>query len=239
MQNRMTWVLAAIAAAATLAAVGVGLNGYKNDRATGNKPVAQNPQSPENPDEDPMTPRFGPASAATIRIHVAGAVKKPGVYAIPSWYRVTDAVKKAGGPSPDADLDRINLADGLKDKEQLRIPSKGAAAQIQAHFPTPEPPPVVRQAGGHGMGRYPFAGPAHASRRSGATQIAAVSGPINLNRATREELDTLPGVGPTTADRIIAYREQQGPFLRPEDLMNVKGIGPTRFERMRALVEAP
>jgi competence protein ComEA len=237
MQNRMTWVLAAIAAAATLAAVGVGLNGYKNDRAAGNKPLTQNAPS-DGQTEDPMTPVLG-QPAVTIRIHVAGAVKKPGVYAIPSWYRVTDAVKKAGGPSTDADLDRINLADGLKDKEQLRIPSKGAATPMQAHFPTPEPPPVVRQAGGHGMGRYPFAEAARASSRSSATQVAAVTGPVNLNRATREELDTLPGVGPTTADRIIAYREQQGPFLRPEDLMNVKGIGPTRFERMRALVEAP
>jgi competence protein ComEA len=231
----MTWVLAAIAAAATIAAVGVGLNGYKNNPPN-RQVVTQGAASPGEND-DPLAPRFLD-STESIRVHVAGAVKKPGVYSIPAWYRVIDAVKKAGGAAANADLDRINLADSLKDKEQLRIPVRGAAVPVMTHAPTPEPPPVVPDAGGHGMGRYPFAAP-RVVRASRTVGPAPVAGPVNLNQATREELDTLPGVGPSTADRIIAYRENQGPFLQPEDLMNVKGIGPARFARLRGMVEAP
>lgn len=233
----MTWVLGAIAAAATVAAAGVGLNGYRTNPPKNSQRVIQQAAETGNPqDEDPLAPRFFDQSGS-IRIHVAGAVKKPGVYSIPAWYRVQDAVKKAGGASADADLDAINLADRLKDGEQLRIPHRGRPARLQAHFPTPEPRPVQRTAGGRQTGRYPFRARADVTLARGGTSPAAA--PVNLNRAGLEELDSLPGVGPATAEKIIAYREAQGPFLRPEDLMNVKGIGPTRFERLRPLVEAP
>jgi len=231
-QNRMTWVMGALAAAATAAAVGVGLNGWKNT------PPAERSLRPANsapgnaPDADPMAPRLLDRGDA-IRVHVAGGVKKPGVYAVPSWYRVTDAVKRAGGPSADADLDAINLADTLKDGEQLRIPRRGRQERLTAHRPTPEPPPVPPDRGGRGMGRYPFA------RTVGAEGTAGPTGPVNLNTADRAALDTLPGVGPATADSIIEYRQAQGPFLRPEDLLNVKGIGPAKFEKLRGYVEAP
>jgi competence protein ComEA len=232
-QNRMTWVLGSLAAAATAAAVGVGLNGWRTTPPPDRRPRPANTASGNPQDADPMAPRLLD-QGGSIRIHVAGAVKKPGVYAIPSWYRVSDAMKRAGGPSADADLDAINLADHLKDGEQLRIPRRGRPERLQAHLPTPEPPPPAPGTGGHAAGRYPFA------RSAAATPAAAEPlGPINLNTADRESLDALPGVGPSTADKIIAYRQEQGPFLRAEDLMNVKGIGPAKFERLRGYVEAP
>lgn len=228
MQNRMTWVLGAIAAAATVAAVGVGLNGYRNDPPDTKAQVQQASGSGSTQDEDPLTPRFL-SQSGSIRIHVAGAVRKPGVYSLPGWYRVDDAVKKAGGATDAADLDRINLADGLRDGEQLRIPVKGAES-LQAHQPTPEPAPLQRGAGGRATGRYPFTASASSVR-------SVSSGPVNLNTAGREELDALPGVGPATADKIIDYRETQGRFLQPEDLMNIQGIGEARFARLRPLIE--
>jgi competence protein ComEA len=228
-QNRMNWLMATLAVGAIFAAVSVGINGYRSTPGSVPPDAVLAAQAEE---DDPLAPRLFDKSGP-IRVHVAGAVKKPGVYSLPSWARVIDAVRKAGGPAETADLDAINLADFVKDGEQLRIPQRGRPAPRHAHPPTPEPPPVSPQAGGHGAGRYPFAQPlaAHAVP-------AGRGGPINLNTATREELDLLPGVGPATADRILAYRKERGPFLRPEDLMNVRGIGEKKFEQIRPFVTA-
>lgn len=238
MRDRMAWILSALAVAATVAAVGVGLNGM---RTTPPEPANAPPGSAVT--DDPLAPRIGDNNAP-IRLHVAGAVRKPGVYALPSWARVTDAIKKAGGATPDADLEAINLADFVRDGEQLRVPFRGRRESLQIHRPTPEPPAVVPSEGGSRPGRYPFtrrgsAAPVSLSVRRPAPTQPAAPGPVNLNTATREELERLPGVGPTTADRILTYRIEQGPFLRPEDLMNVKGIGEVRFGRLRPYVQAP
>jgi competence protein ComEA len=112
-------------------------------------------------EQDPNAPRLFDRSEP-IRIHVAGAVRRPGVYSLPAWARVVDAVKKAGGATSEADLDAINLADHLQDAEQLRVPLKGRRGPLTAHQPTPEPPPLSPTAGGHGLGRYPFARGANA-----------------------------------------------------------------------------
>jgi competence protein ComEA len=233
-QNRLVWALAALVAAATLAAVGVGLNGYRNSPAPPARAAAVVPTD----ERDPMAPRLFD-QAGTIRVHVAGAVRRPGVYSLPAWARVVDAVKKAGGAAADADLDGINLADFLKDGEQLRIPARGRRASLQAHRPAPEPPPADSGAGGHAPGRHPFAAASARAQPPGEPREGPPPRPVNLNTATTEQLDTLPGVGPATAERIVEHRRSQGPFLRPEDLMNVKGIGASRFEKMRPWVEAP
>ena len=153
------------------------------------------------------------ALALNIVVHVAGEVNKPGVYTLPNSARMIDAVTAAGGATARADLEVINLATPLIDSSQIYVPAKGVAAR----------PTFVRpQPGVNGV--------------ASATNSPSASGVVNINRASVTELDALPGVGPSTAQAIVDYRSANGPFGSPEDLLNVKGIGPAKFEAMRKLV---
>jgi competence protein ComEA len=226
-------MMSILAVGGTLAAIGVGLNGYRKSPKP-EHPLLPSVATAAAVDDDPMAPRLFD-QGQPLRIHVVGAVRKPGVYSLPSWSRVNDAMKKAGGPTPLADLEGINLADRLQDGEQLRIPRIGRPEdQSAAHRPTPEPPQAAEAAGGHRSGRFPFARPSVA-----VSAVERPAGPVNLNTADAAALETLPGVGPSTSAKIIKYRTEFGPFQKPEDLMNVAGIGPTRFERMRPLIQSP
>jgi competence protein ComEA len=144
-------------------------------------------------------------------VHVAGSVVAPGVYELMAGDRAADAIGKAGGVLPEADLDRVNLAALLSDGQQLFVPAKGEAA------PTP--------AGG-------------AAAVSGQGGGGATSGlPVNLNTANAAELEQLDGVGEKTAQKIIAYREETGGFTSIEQLMEVPGIGPAKFDAIRENVK--
>ena len=149
-----------------------------------------------------------PASTNLLVVHVAGGVLHPGVYSLVEGARVVDAVQAAGGFAPGALPDAVNLAARLVDGQRVYVPIAG------------QPVPVVAGDPGAGSG-------------SGS---GAASGPVNLNTATADELDTLPGVGPATAAAIIAHREQHGPFASVDDLGDVRGIGPTKLEALRGLV---
>ena len=152
-------------------------------------------------------------SSLGIVVHVAGEVKNPGVYTLSNSARMIDAVLAAGGATARADLEVINLATPLMDSSQIYVPAKGAADR-----------PV-------------FARPQPGMNGVESTQSSSSSGGIvNINRASVTELDALPGVGPSTAQAIVDYRTTNGPFGTPEDLLNVKGIGPAKFEAMRKLV---
>lgn len=152
-------------------------------------------------------------ATSQIVVHVAGEVRNPGVYALASGSRIIDAVNAAGGPTMRADVEVINLATPLVDSSQVYVPAKGIVQR--PIFARPQP--------GMNAGQ-----PADAQSSSGAV--------ININRATVAELEKLPGVGPSTAKAIIDYRNANGPFASPEDLLNVKGIGPAKFASMQALV---
>ncbi len=152
-------------------------------------------------------------SSLGIVVHVAGEVKNPGVYTLSSSARMIDAVLAAGGATARADLEVINLATPLMDSSQIYVPAKGVAER-----------PV-------------FARPQPGMNGVQSTQSPSGSGGVvNINRASVTELDALPGVGPSTAQAIVDYRTTNGPFSSPEDLLNVKGIGPAKFEAMRKLV---
>lgn len=165
-----------------------------------------------------VTPAPGTAAAAPpppsglATVHVAGAVVSPGVYSVPASARVADAVTAAGGPLAEAELDRLNLAARVADGDRVAVPRKGDAAGAAAAAPD----------AGVGVG-----GP-------GAT---APAGPIDLNTATVEQLDTLPGVGPATAQAIVAYRTRHGRLRSVTELLEVPGIGPTKLEAVRPLVK--
>ena len=143
-----------------------------------------------------------------LTVHVAGAVRRPGVYRLAAGARVDDAVTRAGGATRRADLGGLNLAAELEDGRQVLVPVRAGAAG----------------------GVAPAAGAAAAAPAPGQ--------PLNLNTATLEQLDTLSGVGPLTAQKILDFREQHGAFTSVDELDAVPGIGPARLEQLRE-VAAP
>jgi competence protein ComEA len=158
------------------------------------------------------TPTLAPTSTATpspVRVYVTGAVQRPDVYQLPPGSIVKDAIEAADGVIEDADLVHINLAQELYDQQQIYVPRVGEADA---------PPPVT---GGE---------PAPGSRGT------VPDGKININAASAEELDTLPGIGPAFAQRIIDYREVNGPFKSIEEITLVSGIGDATFDKIKDLI---
>jgi competence protein ComEA len=147
----------------------------------------------------------GGSGSGRVVVHVAGAVQHPGVYRLPAGARVDDAVRRAGGARPRADLDQLNLAAKLEDGRQVLVPRRMPASTAAA-------------------------GPV-ASTGGAVPGTPAV--PINLNTATLEQLDTLPGIGPATAQKILDYRTAHGGFGSVEDLGQVPGIGDRRMAALR------
>jgi competence protein ComEA len=144
--------------------------------------------------------------AEVVVVHVVGAVGAPGVQRLPSGSRAVDAVAAAGGTVPEADLAGLNLAAVLVDGQQLYVPRVGEV-----------PPAAVPPA-------------------AGSTGPSGPAAPVDLNSATLDELDELPGIGPTTAQAILDHREQNGPFSTVEELLDVRGIGDAKLEQLRDLV---
>jgi competence protein ComEA len=143
---------------------------------------------------------------AKLVVYVVGAVRRPGVYRLAEGTRVEDAVGRAGGPTPKADLVGVNLAAPLADGEQVVVPARLPAAVAAAQgVPVP------------GGGAEP-------------------AGPVQLSVATAEQLDALPGIGPVTAQKIVDWRTAHGAFQSVDSLDDVPGIGPARVEQLRDLV---
>ena len=159
--------------------------------------------------------------AKEIVVHVTGAVSKPGLYHFSVGARVNDAVEKAN-PLEEADLNAINLAELLVDSKPVRIPFKVSGQ------------PVNLASNGSAATQVSHVGIGANASRSGPTQVAG--GKVNLNTAGAAELDTLPGIGPTMAERILQYRQSNGSFVTVEDLKNVSGIGEKKFADLKDLV---
>src|ERR1700680_2077001 len=155
-----------------------------------------------------------------IAVYVCGDVRRPGVYTFTASARVTDGIARAGGALPDADLEQLNLAELLSDAMKVDVPKKG---QI---VPAGSVDSISSTSGTHGLRR-------HSSRHAGASRGKLQPGQtLNINTASESELIALPGVGPGLARRIIEYRTANGPFQNVDDLQNVSGIGPSKFDRM-------
>lgn len=138
-----------------------------------------------------------------VVVHVTGEIKNPGVYRLEEGARVIDAVNLAGGPLPSADLDRINLANFLKDGSKIYIPPKDDNLD------------------------------SNSKNQNALKVVPERKDKININTASKGELESLPGIGPTLAQRIIEYREENGLFSSAEDLLNVKGIGEKKLEKIK------
>jgi competence protein ComEA len=206
--------LAAVAAvAAVVAAVGVWADRPVPEPVPALPLVAGAPAAPSLPGALPAAPS---ADAGPIVVSVSGRVQRPGLVRLAPGSRVGDAVDAAGGATPDADLTGLNLAARIADGEQVVV-----------GVPTPVTPP------GGGAGATPAAGGGGAG---GGAAGGAPGGRVDLNTATLEQLDQLPGVGPVTAQRILEWRSQNGRFGAVDQLQEVSGIGEARFATLRDLV---
>ncbi|WP_260235491.1 helix-hairpin-helix domain-containing protein [Curtobacterium sp. PhB172] len=170
----------------------------------------------------------GPASggeavatgAARVVVHVLGAVERDGVVRLPPSSRVTDAIERAGGATADADLDRLNLARVLTDGERLYVPRMGEDEVPAALDPVDGGAAAAGSSGGSSTGAAGASG-------TGADSV------VDLNSADQAALETLPGIGPGLAGRILAWRDEHGRFTAVEDLLDVSGIGDVRFAELR------
>jgi competence protein ComEA len=148
-----------------------------------------------------------PQGGQDVVVDVAGAVGKAGVYRLPGGSRVNDAVQRAGGATARAELESINLAARLTDGQQVVVPRKLATG-----------------AGGGGA-------------TAGSAASVDDSGPISLGTATVEQLDTIDGIGPVTAQDIIDFRDQHGGISSIDQLDQISGIGPATMESLRARLQ--
>ena len=190
-------VLNMVLGAAILACVvGAGVLILRDSRSPGGVEVTLPPPTPALTESQPDS---------RIMVYVSGEVMRPGVYRLDSEHRVADALNAAGGPTSDADLDRINLAMRLSDEDQIHVPAVGSSGAGS-----------VQTASAPGSG---------------------VSGKLNVNTATVDELESLPGIGVAKASAIVEYRNIHGPFERVDDLVEVSGIGDGILGSIRHLVE--
>ncbi|WP_156802657.1 helix-hairpin-helix domain-containing protein [Coprothermobacter platensis] len=150
-----------------------------------------------------------------ISVYVTGAVSKPGVYTVIPGKRINDVVTMAS-PKNEADLSKLNLAAKVSDEMMIYVPLKGEVPQ------SPVSSPSGSSSGGTLSGNGGFS--------------QSVNGLININTADAAQLDTLPGIGPTLAQRIIDYREANGPFQNIEEIKDVSGIGDKKFEDIKSMI---
>ncbi|MDP1546492.1 MAG: helix-hairpin-helix domain-containing protein [Anaerolineales bacterium] len=155
---------------------------------------------------------------APIAVHVIGAVPRPGLYEFAEGARVQDAIDASGGLLSTANINAVNLAALLTDGQQLNIPYKSGSEPTEDDTALELPGTISEEEPG------------------GAIVTETGGDLININTASLEELDTLPGIGPTIAQRIIDYRQQNGAFSTIEEIMEVSGIGPSTFDNIKDFI---
>jgi competence protein ComEA len=183
------------------------------NRDSGGAPVSLEPPVGASTRSHPAAAAAGPAPASKslLVVDVAGEVHRPGVYRIPAGSRADAAVQQAGGVTSRAERSAVNLAMPLHDGQQIVVPRRGAGGAAASG--------VSAASGG------------------GAAPGSAPAAPVSLSSATVEQLDTLDGIGPTLAARIVQYRDAHGGFRSVDELRQVSGIGDKRFAALRKAVQ--
>ena len=156
-----------------------------------------------------------------IYIHIIGEINNQGIIELKQGQRIIDAIEKAGGVTEQADLSKVNLAFVLSDGQKVRIPSVNDNAENVIYVTDSSGNNVIID-GGIGV-----------SISNGGTSTGVNGGKVNINTANQTELETLTGIGPSLAAKIIEYREKNGKFKAIDDLKNVSGIGEAKFEGIR------
>jgi competence protein ComEA len=217
-------------------------------------PPAPAPASLAFAQDDPSPParatsaRARPPVDAGVVVYVAGAVARGGVYHVGAGSRAVDALRAAGGATSSADLVAVNLAAPLADGDEVIVPEKGAADDVAASdtTATPHHKKHKRHRKRHHRRKHHSAaqtadlssvdqssGDGSASQTAdtnNTVEDAAPAAPIDLNAADASELETLPGIGAGLAERIVSYRDLNGPFAAPDDLLDVGGMTQKRLD---------
>lgn len=152
----------------------------------------------------------------TIIVHITGEVKNAGIIELPEESRIADAIEQAGGVTEEADLDQVNLAFVLSDGQKIYIPNKKEREANEGKVY------ITAESGNNVIIKDKIEG--------GKKQK------VNINEAKQEELEELPGIGPSIAKKIIEYREQNGKFTSIDELQEVKGIGEAKFENIKEYI---
>ena len=155
-----------------------------------------------------------------IIVHISGAVQNEGIVELESGSRVADAIEKAGGLKENAYMDEINLAYQLEDGEKIHIPTVEEQKEKENQESKVENESATGSDG-------------TTSRSSNSSINNGSQIKININTATEEELDTLPGIGPSTATKILDYRKEKGKFKTIEEIKEVSGIGESKYEKIK------
>jgi competence protein ComEA len=219
---------------------------------TGGAPETGNQQATENSPaamliEPVSQPKAATSTEPSIRVYIAGAVQKPDVYTLKPGDRLVDGVQAAGGGADDADLESVNLALRVRDEGYYFIPAKSTTpvTSPESLESLPEKPaPVSGSAQANSSSTIP---PITANPMTGElpnaggdaekdTEPGILNGLIDLNAATQPQLETLPGIGPARARAIIAYREQNGPFIAIDEITAVSGIGQGILDSLQGLI---
>ena len=148
---------------------------------------------------------------AKIAVHITGEVKRQGLIYLKEGSRVADAIEKAGGETKNADLSQINLAYALQDGQKIYVPNKNE--KISQY--------ITENSGNNDI------------EENNTSNSSKEDNKVNINTAVQSELDSLPGIGPSIAQKIIDYREENGNFKNIEELQNVKGIGDAKYEEIK------
>ena len=183
-------------------------------------------------------------------VDISGAVHLPGVYSLKTGSRIVDAIRAAGGSTPDANTDPLNLAELIHDGSKIVVPRNGAnvSSNTAKGAINPQHASGITPQIGESPTRHVSPSPTSSTPQSNSTLSqtpettdpstsgSVDSSPVNINTADLEELQRIPGVGPATAQHIIEYRNQAGGFRSIEDLKNVKGIGDKKFAKMAPMI---
>ena len=179
-----------------------------------------------NTQESNQTNETEKETEETIVVHISGAVNIEGIVELEAGSRIANAIEKAGGVKENADMTDINLAYPLEDGMKIHIPTKEETEANKNNENMIDESYVTSSSGG-------VSSKEDTNSTQGSSKSTTSNEKVNINTATQEELDTLPGIGPSIASKIIDYREQNGKFNSIEEIKEVSGIGDAKYEKIK------